>query len=78
MRKTTASRTKKIEVSTLGGEVKIVKVPVDATVEECLEAAGYDYTEGTKVKCDGDEYELDDVPEDGDELYLVKGSKGGC
>lgn len=69
--------TKKVTVCQVGAADTTVTVEDGATIRSVLEAAGLipeDYT----VRCEGDEYGLDDEPVDGDELFVAKagGVKG--
>jgi len=74
MKKKAKATEKLVKIIQLGATVQEVGVDVDATVEECLEAGGFDTN--VDVKCKGDILDMDDIPADGDRLVLADKVKG--
>jgi len=73
-RKSTASE-KEVKIAQLGTRVESVLVDIEATVEDCLVAGGFDTN--VEVKCGGKVVSLSDVPDDGDRLVLADKVKDG-
>lgn len=64
----------RVEICVLGGEVKTVLLNGGATVQDGLNSAG---VTGDRVKCEGEELNLTDIVEDGDQLIVTSAVKGG-
>lgn len=74
MRESSSSNGEKtVYVADMSGIKKAV-VDADATVEEVLEELGL--STDLRIKFNGQEVELDDVPDNGDELNVVKKVEG--
>jgi hypothetical protein len=69
---------KSVKIRQLGAVVQEVFLEEEATVAEALEAAGLD-SDTHKARFNGETVEMDEVPEDGDELFVSSrsGVKGG-
>ena len=65
-----------VKIALMGGEVSLVALTAEATVEEALEAAGVDTDRN--VKCNGESVNLSDIVEDGDRLIITDNVKGGA
>jgi len=70
-----APKTFIVDVVLLGGGITPVELEKGQTVEEALELAGYE-TEGTVVRCKGEQLDMKDMPEDGDRLIISNKTKG--
>ena len=68
-----AVETFKVELMTLGGEVKTVLLNGDHTVAAALSAAGMD--PNAEVRCNGEVYKGDDEVESGDSLFVLAAEK---
>ena len=71
----------KVTVAPTFGEVKQVSVPVDSTVEDVLQAAGYGSDVEVRINGEGS-VDNETIVEDGDELSIVssrgKVEAGNC
>jgi sulfur carrier protein ThiS len=63
----------RVEVMSLGGEVKTVLLNGSHTVADALNAAGL--PENSEVRCNGEVYSGNDEVENGDSLMVLAGEK---
>ena len=65
-----------VKVAKVGETVKEVMLESDSTVEDALEAAGYE-PECEDVRCNGKKAKAENIVEDGDILTIVGKIEGG-
>ena len=70
----------RVTVVRFGGRPVPVEFDEDdeLTVEEAVEQAGFTIKERDHVTVNGDEAELDNIVEDGDQIVLSSRMQGGC
>jgi hypothetical protein len=69
----TEESTIRVEIGTLGGEMRSFVVPRGTTVTDLLEKAGY--PTDSEVRCNGETYNDGDELVDRDSLIVVAGAK---
>lgn len=66
-----------VKVSRIGSQVVEVSLDKDSTVQDALDAAGFDAESFNRLRIAGEAVELEDIVEDGDILTVSGGMKGG-
>ena len=72
-----SNATIEVTVSCFREDEKTIKVTKNSTVEDVLEEANISATNGSDVRVNGVEVELQDIVEEGDIIYVVPKVQGG-